>query len=73
MIKDSENFNDFLNEMEEGALDLDSALRDYGYLLEDSDIDQAYRDYMDSRAAIKKTLKRYAKENNLEYVYDLLD
>lgn len=70
---DETDILDFLNEMEESSLGLDEGLQDYGYLLEDTELDQAYRDYMESRVAIKKTLKRIAKENNMEFVLDLLD
>lgn len=67
-MENTENMLEFLQEMEDGGLDLDLALQDYGHLLEDTDVDQAYRDYMDARAAIKKTLKRVARENDLNDV-----
>jgi len=73
MIDRNQAVVDFLTEMEEGSLNLDEALQDYGHLLEDSDVDQACKDYMDARAAIKKTLKRIAKDNNMDYAADLLD
>lgn len=64
---------EFLSQMEDSSSKLDEAVADYGYLLEDTELGQAYRDYMESRVAIKKVLKRVARDNNLSYVQDLID
>jgi hypothetical protein len=64
---------EFLSQMEDSSSKLDEAVSDYGYLLEDTEVGQAYRDYMESRVAIKKVLKRVARDNNLNYVIDLID
>lgn len=73
MSEDNTQIIDFLTEMEEGELSLEDALTDYSHLLEDTELDQALLDFLDSRAAIKKTLKRVAKEANMEHALDLLD
>ncbi len=68
-----EGIKDFLSEMEAGSLELDEALRTYGHLLTDTALDQDYRDYMDSRAAMKRTLKKAARDNEQEHIMSLLD
>jgi len=72
-MDDNVNTIDFLNELQEGGLTLDEALQDYGHLLDSSEIEQAYLDYMDARSAIKKTLKRIARENDMQEALDYLD
>lgn len=67
------NIIDFLNELQYGGLTLDEALQDYGHLLDSNEIEQAYLDYMDARSAIKKVLKRIAKENDMQEALDYLD
>jgi hypothetical protein len=73
IMDDNVNTIDFLNELQEGGLTLDEALQDYGHLLDSSEIEQAYLDYMDARSAIKKTLKRIARENDMQEALDYLD
>lgn len=72
-MSNEENLLDFLSQMENDETGLDEAIRDYGYLLEDTDVEQAYRDLMDARTAIKRTLKRVMKDNSLNHMEHLLD
>ena len=62
---DNDTLTQFLEEMTDGSLELDQALIDYGHLLLDTELDQAYRDYMESRTAVKKVLLRVARTNDL--------
>lgn len=73
MTEVNEDILEFLNEMEQGGLTLDQALVDYGFLLENSEVEQAYQDWRDARLGIRKFLKRIARQEDLQEVEDLLD
>ena len=68
-----QNVIEFLNEFGEDELSLDEAIMEYGHLLDCPEIEQAYLDYKESRSAIKKVLKRIARENDMQEALDCLD
>ncbi len=72
-LKTDEACIEFLNEMVEAETDLDTALMDSGHILEDSPLlDTAYSDWRDARLAIRKTLRRVARENDMTTAEEML-
>jgi hypothetical protein len=63
---------EFLQEFQDAMVELDTAIIDFGYMLEDTEVAQAVDDYRESRSAIKKVLRRVARENDLTIVEDML-